>query len=137
MAIWQSMSGMFQSIICAASQAIAIFEPSLSRDTIDSPKNIRPSATPYSPPTSRSPRHTSTEWARPASCMTDRVRLALVTAWSVWILLGVLVGSTAMLASAGGIERISGALGWSEIVPLALIALPLLAANLSLGTAPC
>jgi len=68
--------------------------------------------------------------------MTDRVRLALVTAWSVWILLGVLVGSTAMLASAGGIERISGALGWSEIVPLALIALPLLAANLSLGTAP-
>ena len=68
--------------------------------------------------------------------LTDRLRLALVTAWSVWILLGVLLGSAAMLASAGGIERITGALGWSEIVPLALIALPLLAANLSLGTAP-
>jgi hypothetical protein len=68
--------------------------------------------------------------------LADRLRLVLVTAWSAWILLGVLLGSAAMLASAGGIERITGALGWSEIVPLALIALPLLAANLSLGAAP-
>ena len=68
--------------------------------------------------------------------LADRLRLVLVAGWSVWILIGVLLGSATMLASAGGIERITGALGWSEIVPLALIALPLLAANLSLGTAP-
>ncbi|HTM34392.1 MAG TPA: PA14 domain-containing protein [Vicinamibacterales bacterium] len=65
-----------------------------------------------------------------------QIPLLLATAWSVWILLGVLLGSAAMLASAGGIDRISSALGWPEVVTLAIVALPLLAANLWIGTAP-
>jgi hypothetical protein len=40
-------------------------DASLRRANIDSPKNIRPSATPYSPPASVSPSHASIECATP------------------------------------------------------------------------
>ncbi len=52
----------------ATSQASATFDASVRRDTIDSPKKARPSATPYSPPTSSLPSHTSIEWAYPIAC---------------------------------------------------------------------
>lgn len=51
----------------ATSQANATFEASVRRDTIDSPKKARPSDTPYNPPTSSSPSHTSMEWAKPCA----------------------------------------------------------------------
>ena len=44
------------------------FEASVSTWNIDSPLNTRPVSTPYSPPTSRSPSHTSTLCAPPARC---------------------------------------------------------------------
>jgi hypothetical protein len=48
------------------SSTSATFEASVARWNIDSPQNTCPTSTPYSPPTSTSPSHTSTLWAWPS-----------------------------------------------------------------------
>lgn len=68
--------------------------------------------------------------------LAERVPRLLSVGWSIWILLGLVLAGAAMLARATAIERITSAIGWSEIVPLAAVAVPLLALNLTLGTAP-
>ena len=65
---WQSISSRPAAIPRSTSRASAVLEASRSRLNIDSPKNTRPSSTPYSPPTSSPSRRTSTLWACPRAC---------------------------------------------------------------------
>ena len=51
--IWQSISGTFRARHSETRRASATFEASVVRVNMDSPKNTRPSPTPYRPPTSR------------------------------------------------------------------------------------
>ncbi len=60
---WQSISGMSSRLRSETRLISATLDESASRANIDSPKNMRPIAIPYSPPTSRSSRHASTECA--------------------------------------------------------------------------
>ena len=64
---WQSMSGMSIRASMATSLTSATLDASVSRANIDSPKNIRPIATPYRPPTSSPSRQDSTECAWPCA----------------------------------------------------------------------
>ncbi len=63
---WQSSREKLPTRSRATSHASATFDASVSRENIDSPKNARPSDTPYSPPTSLPPRQHSIEWAWPS-----------------------------------------------------------------------
>ncbi len=64
---WQSSRVKPLARIRPTSHASATFDASVLRENILSPKNARPSATPYRPPTSSSPSQHSTEWAKPRS----------------------------------------------------------------------
>src|ERR1700719_2895170 len=62
---WQSIRGMSSRLRSETRLISAILDESGSRANIDSPKNMRPIAIPYSPPTSRLSRHASKECAWP------------------------------------------------------------------------
>ncbi len=62
---WQSSSSNPPTRSRAISQASATFDASVAVLNIDSPKNARPNAMPYSPPTSVPPCQHSTLWAWP------------------------------------------------------------------------
>ena len=62
---WQSSRVKPPTLSRATSHASATFDASVAVENMLSPKKARPSLTPYSPPTSTPPCHTSTEWAWP------------------------------------------------------------------------
>ena len=63
---WQSMSRHPPSNSARAAVTNAAFDASGARVNMLSPKKTRPSATPYSPPTSSPSFQASTEWAFPS-----------------------------------------------------------------------
>ena len=65
---WQSITGTCSDSRIRTRAASASFEASGARANIDSPKNIRPRLTPYSPPTSCPSIQVSTECASPRAC---------------------------------------------------------------------
>ena len=55
----------------ATSAARAIFDASVRCVNIDSPKNMRPRQTPYSPPASSPSIQVSKLWTQPAACQSQ------------------------------------------------------------------
>lgn len=66
----------------------------------------------------------------------DRRPRQLAIAWSAWVLGGLLLAFARLVAWAAGAPRITTVLDWRHVALLAVVALPLLAVNIEIGTQP-